>query len=116
MESRSCHSGTCEYSIASTKYFRFWAQAIAAGRLRDAVTADKAAAATSQLEDATQKEGSPIGAEIAVTQGTIKAWQSFAHKRDEQAFQQISAAANMQDRVGQAEVDIPAREMYADTH
>jgi tetratricopeptide (TPR) repeat protein len=101
-------------SIVSTKYFRFWARAIAAGRLRDAVTADKAAAAASQLEDATQKEGSPIGAEIAVTQGTIKAWQSFAHKRDDQAFQQISAAADMQDRVGQAEVDIPAREMYAD--
>jgi tetratricopeptide (TPR) repeat protein len=33
---------------------------------------------------------------------------------DEQAFQQISVAADMQDRVGQAEVDIPAREMYAD--
>jgi tetratricopeptide (TPR) repeat protein len=101
-------------SIASTKYFRYWAQAIAAGRLRDAVTADKAAAAASQLEDATQKEGSPIGAEIAVTQGNIRAWQSFAHRRDDQAFQQISAAADMQDRVGQAEVDIPAREMYAD--
>jgi tetratricopeptide (TPR) repeat protein len=101
-------------SIASTKYFRFWAQAIAAGRLRDAVTADKEAAASSQLADATQKEQSPIGAEIAVTEGTIKAWQSFAHKQDEQALQQISIAADMQDRVGQAEVDIPAREMYAD--
>jgi tetratricopeptide (TPR) repeat protein len=101
-------------SIASTRYFRFWAQAIAAGRLRDAVIADKAAVAASQLADAAQKEGSPIGAEIAVTEGTIKAWQSFAHKRDEQAFQQISAAADIQDRVGHAEVDIPAREMYAD--
>jgi tetratricopeptide (TPR) repeat protein len=101
-------------SIVSTKYFRYWAQAIAAGRLRDAVTADKAAAAASPLEAATQKEGSPIGAEIAVTQGTIRAWQSFAHKTDEQAFQQISAAADIQDHVGQAEVDIPAREMYAD--
>jgi predicted SnoaL-like aldol condensation-catalyzing enzyme len=37
--------------------FPFWAQAIAAGRLRDAITADKAAAAASQLADATQKEG-----------------------------------------------------------
>lgn len=101
-------------SIASTKYFRFWAQAIAAGHLRDDGIADKAAAAASQLADATQKEGSPIGAEIAVTQGIIQAWQSFAHKQDEQAFKQISIAADMQDRVGQAEVDIPAREMYAD--
>jgi hypothetical protein len=100
--------------IVSTKYFRFWAQAIAAGRLRDASTADLAAAAASQLADATQKEQSPIGLEIAVTEGTIKAWQSFAHKLDGQALQQISAAADMQDRFGQAEVDIPAREMYAD--
>jgi tetratricopeptide (TPR) repeat protein len=101
-------------SLVSSKYFRFWAQAIAAGHLRDAAAADQAAAAASQISDATAKEGSPIGAEIAVTQGTIKAWQSFAHKEDKQALQEISAAADIQDRVGQAEVDIPAREMYAD--
>jgi hypothetical protein len=68
-------------SIVSTRYFRFWAQAIAAGRLRDPVTADQAATTASQLADAAHKEGSPIGAVIAVTQGTIKAWQSFAHER-----------------------------------
>jgi tetratricopeptide (TPR) repeat protein len=101
-------------SLVSSKYFRFWAQAIAAGHLRDAAAADQAAAAASQISDATAKEGSPIGAEIAVTQGTIKAWQSFAHKEDKQALQEISAAADIQGRVGQAEVDIPAREMYAD--
>jgi hypothetical protein len=39
------------------------------------------------------REGSPIGADIAVTQRTINAWQSFARKEDEQALQQISAAA-----------------------
>ncbi|WP_255550721.1 tetratricopeptide repeat protein [Granulicella sp. dw_53] len=101
-------------SIPSAKYFRFWAQAIAAGRLRDADAADKAAAAAGQIAAEAEKEGSPIGAEIATTQATIKAWQSFAHKQDEQALQQIAAAADIQDRVGQAEVDIPAREMYAD--
>ena len=101
-------------AIVSTKYFRAWAQTIAAGHLRDAAAADKAAATAQQLADATAKEGSPIGAEIDAVQGTVKAWQSFAHHEDEQAFQQIAAAADIQDRVGQAEVDIPAREMYAD--
>ena len=101
-------------SIVSTKYMRAWVQAIAAGHLRDAAAADKATAAAEQFADATAKEGSPIGLEIAVTQGTIKAWQSFAHKEDARALQQISAAADLQDRAGQAEVDIPAREMYAD--
>jgi tetratricopeptide (TPR) repeat protein len=67
-----------------------------------------------QQADETQKEQSTIGAEIPVTEGTIKAWQSFAHKLDGQALQQISAAADMQDRFGRAEVDIPAREVYAD--
>jgi len=101
-------------SLVSTKYYRFWAQTIAAGHLRDADAADKAAAAAQQLADAAQKEGSPIGAEMSATLGAVKAWQSFAHKNDDQALQQISAAADIQDRVGQAEVDIPAREMYAD--
>jgi len=101
-------------SIVSTKYMRDWLQTIAAGHLRDAAAADKTAEAAGLIADATAKEGSPIGAEIATTQGTIKAWQSFAHKNDEQALREISAAADIQDRVGQAEVDIPAREMYAD--
>jgi hypothetical protein len=101
-------------SIVATKYLRFWAQAIAAGHLRDASAADKAAAAAAKIAEQTAKEGSPIGAETATTQGTIKAWQSFAHHKDEQAFHEISDAADIQDRVGQAEVDIPAREMYGD--
>ena len=101
-------------SIVSAKYFRVWAQAIAAGHLRDAAAADAAATHAEALYDPVSKEGSPISAEIQVTQATIKAWQSFAHHDDEKAFQQISTAADMQDRVGQAEVDIPAREMYGD--
>jgi tetratricopeptide (TPR) repeat protein len=102
------------HSIVSTKYLRAWAQAIAAGHLRDAAAADKAATIANQLADATQKEGGPVGMEIAVTQATIKAWQNFAHGRDKEALEQMSVAAFMQDRVGQQEVDIPAREMYAD--
>ena len=101
-------------SLVSTRYYRFWAQAIAAGHLRDADAADKAATSAQQLAEAAQKEGSPIGAEMSATLGAVKAWQNFAHKNDDQALQQISAAADIQDRVGQAEVDIPAREMYAD--
>ncbi|WP_254063751.1 hypothetical protein [Granulicella sp. S190] len=102
------------HAVVSAKYFRYWAQAIAAGHLHDAAAADRAATAAAQIADATAKEGSPIGAEIIVAQGTIKAWQSFAHKQDAQALQELSAAADSQDRVGQAEVDIPAREMYGD--
>jgi tetratricopeptide (TPR) repeat protein len=41
-------------------------------------------------------------------------WKSYAHGRDAEALAKLSAAADEQDRVGQAEVDVPAREMYAD--
>jgi predicted Zn-dependent protease len=101
-------------SILAARYYRFWEQAIAAGRLRDAAAADKAAAGAQALYDQMASDNSPIAAEREAAEGTIKAWQSFAHKNDEEALRLISAAADSQDRVGQAEVDIPAREMYAD--
>jgi tetratricopeptide (TPR) repeat protein len=101
-------------SILPARYYRFWEQAIAAGRLRDAAAADKAAAGAQALYDQMATDNSPIAAEREAAEGTIKAWQSFAHKNDEEALRLISAAADSQDRVGQAEVDIPAREMYAD--
>jgi len=100
--------------LVSAKYYRFWAQAIAAGHLRDADAADTAAAAAKSLHDAAAAEGSPISLEIQAAQGTIDAWQSFAHHDDARALQRIAEAADIQDRVGQAEVDIPAREMYGD--
>ncbi|WP_263358346.1 tetratricopeptide repeat protein [Acidicapsa ligni] len=100
--------------LISTKYYLNWEQAIAAGHLRDTKTADRSAAAAEAIYDQLPNDGSPISGEKEVALDTIKAWQSFAHKNDEQAFHQISDAADIQDRVGQAEVDIPAREMYAD--
>ena len=101
-------------SLVSAKYYRLWAQAIAAGHLRDADAADAAATAAKPLYEATAVEGSPISLEIEVAQATIEAWQSFAHHDDQAALQRIGEAADIQDRVGQAEVDIPAREMYGD--
>ena len=101
-------------SLVSAKYYRVWARAIAAGHLRDAETADAAAESAKSLYDATAAEGSPISMEIRAAQATIDAWRSFAHHDDADALQKIGEAADIQDRVGQAEVDIPAREMYGD--
>ena len=101
-------------AMVSAKYYRAWEQAIAAGHLRDSVAADTAAERAESVYAQLTSDGSPISDERQVAQGTIKAWQSFAHKNDDEAFQQISAAADRQDRFGGAEVDIPAREMYAD--
>ncbi|ADW70137.1 tetratricopeptide repeat protein [Granulicella tundricola] len=102
------------HPLVSSRYFLFWAQAIAAGHLRDASAADQALANAQSIYKAVAAEGSPISAEIHATFLTMKAWQDYAHHRDAEALAQLSASADEQDRVGQAEVDIPAREMYAD--
>jgi tetratricopeptide (TPR) repeat protein len=91
-----------------------WAQAIAAGHLREAATADRVAAHAQSIYEAVSHEQSPISAEEHATFLTIQGWQAYAHGRNNEALAKLSAAAEEQDRVGQAEVDIPAREMYAD--
>jgi tetratricopeptide (TPR) repeat protein len=101
-------------AMTSAKYYRAWEQAIAAGHLRDGAAADTALAAANAVYDQLPDDGSPISQEKGVALGTIRAWDSFAHRNDGEALQLMSVAADMQDRVGQSEVDIPAREMYAD--
>ncbi|AXC14781.1 TPR repeat protein [Acidisarcina polymorpha] len=102
------------HPLVSSRYFLLWAQAIAAGHLRDPGAADRAVASAQSIYKAVEAEGSPISAEIHATFLTMQAWQNYAHHRDAEALAQLSASADEQDRVGQAEVDIPAREMYAD--
>ena len=42
------------------------------------------------------------------------AWVAYAEGKQEEALKAMRAAADIQDKVGQGEVDIPAREMLAD--
>ncbi len=100
--------------LGSVGYYRAWAHAIAAGHLRDPEAADEAADRAKLLRDQTATEGSPIGIEIKAADATIEAWQHFARFEDALALEKIGEAADIQDRVGQAEVDIPAREMMGD--
>jgi hypothetical protein len=102
------------HPLVSSSYFRDWAQAIAAGHLHNAAAADDAVARAQSIYEQVEAEGSPISAEIHVTFLTMQAWQSYAHGRNAEALVKLSSAADEQDRVGQAEVDVPAREMYAD--
>ena len=46
--------------------------------------------------------------------GEVQAWLAFAEKKNDEALKQIREVADLQDKVGKAEVDIPAREMLAD--
>ncbi len=49
-----------------------------------------------------------------VGRGEVRAWLAFAEKKNDEALQQMRQVADTQDKVGKAEVDIPAREMLAD--
>jgi tetratricopeptide (TPR) repeat protein len=95
----------------------WWARAIADGHLHHAD------AATHDLEQfdsliAEVKKGpnafdaDSTGAQVARSE--IAAWDDFAADRHEDALTHMREAADLQDKVGQGEVDIPAREMLGD--
>ena len=46
--------------------------------------------------------------------GEVHAWLAFAEKKSDDALRQMREVADLQDKVGKHEVDIPAREMLAD--
>jgi len=95
----------------------WWARAIADGHLHHAD------AATHDLEQfdaliAEVKKGpnafdaDSTGAQV--TRSEIAAWDDFAADRHDDALKHMREAADLQDKVGQGEVDIPAREMLGD--
>jgi tetratricopeptide (TPR) repeat protein len=102
---------------AETQLQVYWARTIAAGHLRRADLARENLAAYDGLVDELRK-----GPHAYYTQGNgaeirrneIVAWSEFANGNTEQGLEAMRASAGLQDKVGQGEVDIPAREMLAD--
>jgi tetratricopeptide (TPR) repeat protein len=93
--------------------FTYWGQGIAAGHLGDAKLA---AAALKRFDKALrpiQKSPSAYTAKTVMRQEMI-AWKEFAGKHPEAAIAAMRQAADQQDKLGQNEVDIPAREMLGD--
>jgi hypothetical protein len=93
----------------------FWAQAIAAGHLRDAAAARKAAEQFDVMLEATKKSDKPYYAEgMKTDQDEVHAWLAYAEGKNEEALKLLRALADKQDTLGKAEVALPAREMLAD--
>jgi tetratricopeptide (TPR) repeat protein len=95
----------------------YWARAIAAGHLHRAAEAHKDLGAYDALIEAMRK--GPLayvaGSTAAkIRRGEILAWSAFAESKLEEALASMRESADLQDKVGQGEVDIPAREMLAD--
>jgi tetratricopeptide (TPR) repeat protein len=93
----------------------YWAQAIGAGRLGDVAAArvavhnlDKALEADKKIYP--ESPASPVN----TNKNEAHAWLAFAEKDSAGAFELLKPVIRFQDEVGKGEVELPAREMYAD--
>ncbi len=95
----------------------YWARTIAAGHLHQPQQARSALAAYDTLIEEVRKGShayyaNSTGAQIR--RGEMLAWAAFAEGNLTESLKRMRASAALQDKVGQGEVDIPAREMLAD--
>ena len=95
----------------------YWARTVADGHLRQPAQASADLAKYDSLIEKVKK-----GKDAYMAEGTFPqierdemvAWVYFVKGMNDGAVQHMREAADLQDKVGQAEVDIPAREMLAD--
>jgi tetratricopeptide (TPR) repeat protein len=95
----------------------YWARTIAAGHLHRAAEARHDLSTYDALMEEVRKGRHAYFAEgtgAKIERGELLAWTAFADGRLPEAFEHMRASADLQDLVGQGEVDIPAREMLAD--
>ena len=95
----------------------YWARTMAAGHLHDAQAAHANLADYDALMTQIKKGRHAYFADSTaarIERGEMLAWIAFAEGNSADALQHMQEAADLQDKVGQGEVDIPAREMLAD--
>ena len=95
----------------------WWARAVADGHLRRAEQAQADLAKHDALMEEVKKGDHAFFADSTgakIERHEIAGWAAFASGRNDEALKEMRAAADLQDKVGQGEVDIPAREMLAD--
>jgi tetratricopeptide (TPR) repeat protein len=100
-----------------TQTMTSWARAIAAGHLRQPQPAHAALDRYDALIEQVRKGKHAYLADSTGTRikhGEMLAWAAFAEGNASEALSRMREAAALQDKVGQGEVDIPAREMLAD--
>jgi len=104
-------------AAARTRLLAIWARAVAAGHLKDAQQARDNFAAYKVEVMSISKGRHPeylSSTSVQIKTGEIMGWTAYAEGRTQEALDALSKAADLQDKVGQGEVDIPAREMLAD--
>jgi tetratricopeptide (TPR) repeat protein len=93
----------------------YWGQADGAGHLHDATATAQALKSFDEALEALKKTPYAYMVESEqVQRNEIVAWDAYARGDNSTAVNSMRAAADQQDKVGQYEVDIPAREMLGD--
>ena len=93
----------------------FWGQGVAAGHLHDAKLAAAALAGYDSVLERLKKSAYADSADDAqIQRNEIVGWKAYAEGHPDAAVAAMRKAADQQDKIGQGEVDIPAREMLAD--
>ncbi len=100
-----------------TQTMTYWARAIAAGHLRQPRQASADLVEYDSLLQKVRKGRHAYYADSTgarIERGEMLAWIAFADGGNADAVKHMREAADLQDKVGQGEVDIPAREMLGD--
>ncbi len=101
----------------ATATLAYWFRAIGDGHLKNAEAARADLAKFDALIDEARKSKDAYEVEgpgETLDRDEMVAWVAYAEGKQEEALTSMRAAADIQDKVGQGEVDIPAREMLAD--
>jgi tetratricopeptide (TPR) repeat protein len=104
-------------ATSETKTVTYWARSIGAGHLHQAQAAKDDLEKYDALMEEVKKGQFAYYAEsigARVQRGEMLGWIAFAAGNGEDALKRLRETADLQDKVGQGEVDIPAREMLAD--
>ena len=100
-----------------TQTMTYWARAVADGHLRRAQQARADLAEYDSLMEEVRKGRHAYLADSTaarIERGEVLAWVEYAEGKPADAVRHMRESADLQDKVGQGEVDIPAREMLAD--
>jgi len=93
----------------------YWAQAVAAGHLRDVDAAREAVKQYDSLLAATRQGSHSYRAKhMSTKRDEAHAWFAFVRGKNDEALGLLRAVADEQDAEGKGEVELPAREMLAD--
>ena len=93
----------------------YWGHAIAAGHLHDAAAAQDALKHYDELLDATRKGPRAYLADgLKDEHQVVQAWAAYAAGNSDEAVRQLRAVADDEDKAGNGETELPAREMLAD--